>query len=393
MHFLKTADSDDSKSLLYYYTEGSKRKSSSIVWFGKPDLQSVMIKEVDYQFSIKLFPMKALQYFGPKDLRFVDVEKPTITNDEVLLEIRKVGICGTDLHIYNGGMKVPTPLTLGHEFVGEVVEVGRDVKHVAVGDRAVAEHVVGCGACPYCRQGKRNLCVKPTVIGIHEAGALAEFMAVPADLVYKLPQDLNEDDGVLVEPLSIALYAVRKAQVSVGQTVGVVGQGPLGLLVDQVAKANGGTVYGIDIMPARLAYAKSHEFIAAAINPKDGSPLTQFTKQTGLDGMDIVFEVAGQEQTARTTLELARPGGKVVILGVFEHDVTINAMQIVKKELQVFGSWTCIYAFEPTLVLLQSGRIDTAGLITHRYSFDQALKAFDESAQYTDNRIKSVIEF
>src|SRR3989344_2131835 len=116
--------------------------------------------------------MKALQYFGAHDLRFAEVEKPTIGADEILLKTAKVGICGTDLHIYSGGMHVPTPLIMGHEFVGEVAEVDRNVLHVAVGDNAVAEHAVGCNVCTYCRQGKRNLCIKPTVLGIHTPGAL-----------------------------------------------------------------------------------------------------------------------------------------------------------------------------------------------------------------------------
>ncbi len=152
--------------------------------------------------------MKALQFFGKKDLRFVEIPEPEIKANEVLMRVKKVGICGTDLHIYNGGMSVPTPLILGHEFVGDLVKVGEQVTNVSVGDRAVAEHVVGCEKCTYCIQGKRNLCKNPTVIGIHRPGALAEYVVLPAELVYKLPDELSYDEGVLVEPVSIAVYAV-----------------------------------------------------------------------------------------------------------------------------------------------------------------------------------------
>lgn len=337
--------------------------------------------------------MKALQYTGPKRLAFTDLPTPTITNDEVLLQVKKVGICGTDLHIYNGGMNLPTPLVMGHEFVGDVAKVGGNIHHVKVGDRAVAEHVIGCGACFYCRQGKRNLCIKPTVIGLHKPGALAEYIAVPADLVYPLPQELDYDAGVLVEPLSIAVYAVRKASVSVGSTVAVVGQGPIGLFVDQVAKADGGVVYGFDVMESRLAYAKDHTYVYHAINSKVSHYLETFRQASGSDGADFVFECVGIEQTARASLDLARPGGKVIILGVYEHDILVNMMQVVKKELEVQGSWTCIFSFEPTIELLKSGQIHTEGLITHRYSFGDAGKAFEESSNYTGNRIKTVIEF
>src|SRR5258708_35931586 len=135
--------------------------------------------------------MKAFQFFGKNDLRLVDVPEPSISDTDVLLKIKKVGICGTDLHIYTGGMQVQTPLVLGHEFVGDVVKTGKDVTKVKVGERAVAEHVIGCGKCLYCQEGKRNLCKNPTVIGLHRQGALAEYIVIPEERVYSLPQELS----------------------------------------------------------------------------------------------------------------------------------------------------------------------------------------------------------
>lgn len=337
--------------------------------------------------------MKALQYLGPRQLQFADLPKPTLSETDVLLKIKKVGICGTDLHIYNGGMNVPTPIVLGHEFVGDVVEVGSNVHHVKVGDKAVGEHVIGCGTCVYCREGKRNLCIKPAVIGLHKPGVLAEFLVLPKQLVYPLPPNVDYDAGVLVEPISIAVYAVRKAAVDVGQTVAVIGQGPIGLFVDQVAKANGGIVYGLDIQDNRLHYAKEKHYVDQTINSSQSDALQILGQMTNTDGADVVFEAVGIEKTAQLALDLARPGGKVVVLGVFEHDVLVNMMQVVKKELTVMGSWTCLYAFEPTIQLLASGRVLADGLITHRYAFGDAIKAFEESSKYTDNRIKTVIEF
>src|SRR5579864_9405424 len=131
--------------------------------------------------------MKAFQFFDKNDLRLVELPEPTVGDCDVLLKIKKVGICGTDLHIYTGGMPVKSPLVLGHEFVGDVANIGKDVTKVKVGDRAVAEHVIGCGKCNYCQEGKRNLCKNPTVLGLHRAGALAEYLVVPEELVYLLP--------------------------------------------------------------------------------------------------------------------------------------------------------------------------------------------------------------
>ncbi len=336
--------------------------------------------------------MKALQFFGKKDLRFVEIPEPEIKANEVLMRVKKVGICGTDLHIYNGGMSVPTPLVLGHEFVGDLVKVGEQVTNVSVGDRAVAEHVVGCEKCTYCIQGKRNLCKNPTVIGIHRPGALAEYVVLPAELVYKLPDELSYDEGVLVEPVSIAVYAVRKTYVDVGDRVAVVGQGPVGLLVDYVAKASGGIVFGFDKHDNRLGYAKDHNYVYKAFNIGEERYKEQF-RNDAPEGADIVFEVVGSDSSAELALELAKPGGRVTILGVFEHDVMINMMQIVKKELKVRGSWTCIFSFEQTMLFMKSQKLDTNQLITHRYSFEDAVKAFDESLTDKSNRIKSIIEF
>jgi len=337
--------------------------------------------------------MKAFQLFGKQDLRLVELPEPEIGDNDVLLKTKKVGICGTDLHIYNGGMNVPLPLVMGHEFVGDVVKIGAAVKNIKIGDRAVAEHVIGCGACFYCKQGKRNLCKNPTVIGLHTAGALAEYMKIPSELVYSLPTDLTYDEGVLVEPLSIAVYAVRNTKLRVGDNVAVVGQGPIGLLVDQVAKTAGATVFGFDHHENRLQFAKERGYIYQGIDISKENFLDTFKQMVSNDGADVVFEAVGSDSSAELALELARAIGKVTILGVFEHNVQINMMNIVKKELSVQGSWTCIFSFPQTLLLLQSKSIDLASFITHRYSFVDTIKAFQEALTDKTNRIKSIIEF
>jgi len=336
--------------------------------------------------------MKVLQYFGKQDLRFVDLPEPQIQEDEVLMKINKVGICGTDLHIYNGGMNVQTPLVLGHEFVGDIVKIGSKVLEVKVGDRAVAEHLIGCGKCLYCQEGKKNLCKNPTVIGLNRQGALAEYISIPSNLIFKLPEELSYDEGVLVEPLSIAVYAVRKSEIKVGDKVTVIGQGPIGLLVDFVAKASGGTIFGLDKHNNRIAYAIDHGYISKGFNIETEDYLKQLSEEVP-DGADIVFEAVGSDTSAELALELTRPAGKVIVLGVFEHNVMINMMNIVRKELQVSGSWTCVFSFEETISLMKSQKLNANQLITHRYPFLDAIKAFQEASSDKGNRIKSVIEF
>ncbi|CAN5198055.1 2,3-butanediol dehydrogenase [soil metagenome] len=336
--------------------------------------------------------MKVLQYFGRNDLRFVEVAIPEIADTEILMKIKKVGICGTDLHIYNGGMNVPIPLVMGHEFVGDIVKIGKSVTKLALGDRAVAEHVIGCGQCTYCLEGKRNLCKSPVIIGQHRQGALAEYVVLPSELVYRLPDELSYDEGVLVEPLSIAVYAIRKVGVRVGDQIAVVGQGPIGLLMDYVAKSSGAQVFGFDKHDNRLGYAKEHGYVSQGYNIMADQFLTDF-KKDAVDGADIVFEAVGSDTSAKLAFTLAKPGGKVVILGVFEHDVMINMMDIVRKELEVLGSWTCLSSFEETMLLMRTQKLDVSQLITHRYPFAKAIEAFEISATDKYNKIKSIIEF
>ena len=336
--------------------------------------------------------VKVLQYLGAQRLEFVDMPQPQITDDEVLLKIKTVGICGTDIHIYHGGMSVPTPLVLGHEFVGDVVRVGMNVKSIKIGDRVVAEHVIGCGTCVYCASGRKNLCLNPTVIGLQRQGALAEYLAVPAALVYILPKSMTYDQGVLVEPLSIAVYAAQKAAMTVGQSALVIGQGPIGLLLDQVIDAAGGVVYGCDIEKSRLDFAQQHGYIKWGLNSKQDNAVADFEQHTGQTGVDVVFECVGREETLHLALQVAKPGGKVVVLGVFEHAISLDMMLVVKKELTIVGSWTCHDVFPQTIELLHHEKVILDGIITHRYPFSKAREAFIEASSYSDKRIKSVID-
>jgi threonine dehydrogenase-like Zn-dependent dehydrogenase len=199
--------------------------------------------------------MKALQYVEKEKLVFTEIPDPEPGDTDVILKIKQVGICGTDLHIYHGGMpELPTPLVLGHEFVGDVVKVGKNVQNVKVGDLATAEHVTGCGHCRHCRVGRPNICKTPRVYGLHRPGALAECMSIPADLVFALPEGMDYDQGVLVEPLSIAVYAVRKSGIQLGDVACVIGQGPIGLFMDQVLKAAGGISPDLDNAGAHYAF-------------------------------------------------------------------------------------------------------------------------------------------
>jgi threonine dehydrogenase-like Zn-dependent dehydrogenase len=336
--------------------------------------------------------MKSLIYTGPHRLQYVDVPKPKIKAGEVLLQIKSVGICGTDLHIYNGGMNLPTPLTMGHEFSGVIAAVGAAVKNFKVGDRVVAEHVINCGKCYYCLSGKPNLCANAKIIGLHRPGALAEYLAIPAALVYKIPASLSFEEAAMIEPLSIAYYATKQAGGVLEKKVAVIGQGPIGLLVDQILRQGGAEVIGIDIADWRLNFAKKKKWANYVINSRKKS-WTKELKKIAPDGVDIVFEVVGQEATAEMAMEIARRDGDIFILGVFESPAKLNMMNIVKKELNVYGSWTCAFSFPPAIDLVARRKIDLKSLITNRYPAKDGALAFQDAAAYKGRRIKTVINF
>lgn len=334
--------------------------------------------------------MKALVYAGKKKMVLKSIPKPTVKADEALLKIKSVGICGTDLHIFNGGTATKPGTVIGHEFSGIVAAVGRHVTNVKKGDRVVAEHVVSCGKCYYCLRGQPNLCVKASVLGIDRAGALAEFMVVPAKLVYRFPASLSFDEAALIEPLTIALFAVSAAGFLLEKRVAVIGQGPIGVLLDQVLEAAGARVIGIDVMDARLGFAKKKGWAHHVLNSSSKTFWKQYQAIAGM-GVDAVFEAVGKDATANLSFELPRRDGNVYLLGVFEKPATIDLMKLVKKELNVFGSWTCSFSFPAAIELVAEKKIDLKSLITHVYRFEDGVKAFEESASYTGNRIKTII--
>jgi len=337
--------------------------------------------------------MKALVYKKPKTLIYTDVPKPKIKAHEVLLKIKSVGICGTDLHIYSGGMNLPTPLIMGHEFSGLIETVGNKVTHLKPGDRVVGEHVISCHKCYYCLKGKPNLCLNARVIGLHRPGALAEYLAIPAELVYKIPPSINFDEATLIEPLTIALYAIREANQLLDKNVAVIGQGPIGLLLDQTLKAAGANVIGIDIQEPRLQFAKKKKWIDYAINSKKENVIKKIEKITQTIGTDLTFEVVGREITAQMALDITSRDGDIFLLGVFEEPSKLDLMKIVKKELNIHGSWTCAFSFPEALDLVAKGKIDLTNLITHRYTAKDGAKAFEEAFSYSEKRIKTIINF
>jgi len=334
--------------------------------------------------------MQALVFEGKGKLAIRHLPRPELGHADVLMKIRAVGICGTDLHIYNGGTSTKPGTVIGHEFSGEVAAVGKGVTNVAVGDRVVGEHVIACKRCLYCRTGRPNLCQSASVIGLDRPGALAEYLALPADLVFAAPKGVPFEEAALIEPLSIAVYAAREAGFLLEKRVGVIGQGPIGLFLDQVMHAAGAQVIGLDTLDHRLRFARVQGWVDFTINPK-ADDVHRAVEAITKHGFDVAFEAVGKEQTMDLALQIVRRGAKVFVLGVFETPAKIDMMQVVKKELELIGSWTCAHSFPAAIRLVENKKVELGKLITHRYAFADSTKAFAEASTYNENRIKTVI--
>ncbi len=334
--------------------------------------------------------MRALLYEGKNTLRFRTVPLPKIGTEDVLLCIRSVGICGTDLHIYHGGMDIPPGTILGHEFSGEIAKVGSRVKRLNVGDRVVAEHVIACGACHYCKRGKPNLCLQAKVLGLHLPGALAQYMRVPASLVHGIPPTVSFDEASLIEPLAIAVYTASVAGYLLEKKVAVVGQGPIGVLLDHVLTAGGAQVVGIDVLDDRLRFVRQQGWTHLVLNPQRSDFRKRMAAFAPI-GVQDAFEVVGKAATADLCVDLTRKNGSVYLLGIFESKASIDLMKVVKKELHVNGSWTCAFAFPRAIELVREKKVNLKELITHTYTFKNAARAFAEADAYAGKRMKTII--
>lgn len=333
--------------------------------------------------------MKAAVLYGEADIRFEDVDKPRIQAHEVLIAPKLVGICGTDLHFYRGHRQIEKPLILGHEFTGTVVEVGKSVSKFKIGDRVVGEHVIGCGKCTYCKDHQENLCHKKRIIGVSEHGALAEYLAVPAALLYKLPPKFTFEQAALVEPLSIAVYAVNKVPLKKGMTAAVLGQGMIGLMIAQVLKSKGVRVLGVDVVKERLDFAQRENYVDDIFVSSSESSKEIAAKYPHID---LVFEVVGHDVTAQLALSIVKNSGTVMLLGIFRPGNTIDLVEIVRKELTVLGSINCVGTFEEAIDLLAKKKVKIDGLITFRYPLEQTKEAFEATIANPAQSIKTVIE-
>lgn len=314
--------------------------------------------------------MKSLICDSPGVLRLAQVPMPVRRPDQVLLRIRRVGICGTDLHIFQGTQPyLNYPRVMGHELSGEVVEAPAG-SGLAPGDQVYVMPYMSCGACHACRQGKTNCCMKIEVLGVHCDGGLTEYLALPARFAFKT-DGISLDDAAMLEFLAIGAHAVRRAAIGVGQKTLVVGAGPIGIAVTLFARLHGADVTVLDTRADRLAFCRDVLAVPQAVQagPDDHEQLRQLS---GGDFFDVVFDATGNPTAMERGFALVAHGGTYVLVSIVSGPITFSDPEFHKREMTLKGSRNAtVQDFEEVLAAMRAGHVPTGALNTHRATLEQ----------------------
>jgi threonine 3-dehydrogenase len=332
--------------------------------------------------------MKALVKAKPeRGIWMEDIAPPKVGHNDVLIKVNRTAICGTDIHIYQwddwAKATIPVPLAIGHEFSGEIVEIGSEVKGFDAGDRVSAEGHITCGVCRNCRAGRRHLCINTVGVGVHRPGAFAEYLSVPAFNVFKLPDVISDDMAAILDPLGNATHTALSFDL-VGEDVLITGAGPIGIMAVAIARYAGARHIVItDINDYRLEHATRMGATVALNVTRDS--LDDTMKELGMtEGFDVGMEMSGNPQAFRDMLRTMHHGGKVAILGIPPEDSSIDWHEVIFKGLilkgiygrEMFETWYKMSS------MLQSG-LNIEAIITHHFDVDDFQPAFElmESGQ------------
>jgi threonine 3-dehydrogenase len=326
--------------------------------------------------------MKALvKRYPERGLWLEDVPVPEIGEQDVLVKIHKTSICGTDLHIYEwndwASSTVPIPMQIGHEFVGEVAEMGSLVQGLSVGETVSGEGHIVCGHCRNCRAGRRHLCVNSRGIGVNRPGCFAEYLSIPATNVFPIPHNITEDEAAILDPFGNAVHTALSFDL-IGEDVLITGAGPIGIMAAVVAQHVGARYVVItDFNEYRLDLARKMG-ISHAVNPRR-TKLRDLEKTLGMtEGFDVGLEMSGSPAALRDLIDLTRGGGKLALLGILPRGTSIDWSEVVFKGLFIKGIYgrEMFETWYKMLSMLQSG-LNISPILTHRFTIDQYRDAFE----------------
>jgi L-iditol 2-dehydrogenase len=341
--------------------------------------------------------MKSLLLTEYNHLEIADMPAPVAGPEEVLVRVEACGICGSDVHGYDGstGRRIP-PIVMGHEAAGMVAAVGAGVTDYAVGDRVTFDSTVYCGKCEFCLRGEINLCENREVIGVscgdyRRHGAFAEYVALPARILYRLPGDFSFSDAAMLEAVSVGLHGVQMAELKGGETALVIGAGMIGLLTLQAAKALGcARVLVADVDESRLKLAKevgADETLCAS-----GTELVAAVlRLTGGRGVDVALEAVGRNETVQGAIDCTRKGGKVVLIGNIAPEVTLPLQKVVTRQIRLQGSCASAGEYPLAIELIAAGKIKVRPLITAVAALEDGPSWFNRLHAREPNLMKVIL--
>jgi L-iditol 2-dehydrogenase len=347
--------------------------------------------------------MLAARLYGPSDLRIDDLPHPGPPGPgQALLRVTAVGICGSDLHTYQdariGDTALQAPLTLGHEFAGVVEAVGPDAldghfQPLHVGARVAVDPAQPCGRCEMCEQGNPNLCWRLHFCGLYpDDGSLCQWMHVPAHTCFPVPDALDDAAAAMLEPLGVAIHAVDLARIRVANSVAILGAGPIGLLILQLARLSGADpIFVSDRLPWRLDVAR--RMGAVPLNYDEVDPLRAVREATEGRGVDVAIEAAWADHSVQQAAEMARLGGRLVLVGIPGDDhLTLKHSTARRKGLTIRLSRRMQHSYPRAISLALRGAVDLHGLISHRLPLEQAPEAFALNVAYREQVVKVMID-
>lgn len=330
---------------------------------------------------------------NPKEITFNEVPVPEIKADQVLVKIMKIGVCGSDIHVYHGKHPFTSyPVTQGHEVSGEIVKLGEKVTGFTVGQKVTIQPQVVCGKCYPCRHGKYNLCEELKVMGFQTTGTASEFFAVDAAKVTALPEDMSYDEGAMIEPLAVAVHAVKRAGDVKGMKIAVLGAGPIGILVAQTAKGLGAeSVMITDVSDLRLEKAKECG-VDFCINTKEKDFGEAMLENFGPDKADVIYDCAGNNITMGQAIKYARKGSTIILVAVFAGMAEIDLAVLNDHELDLNTSM--MYRNEDyieAIRLVNKNKVALKPLISKHFSFQDYKAAYEYIDANRETTMKVII--
>ncbi|HWR28518.1 MAG TPA: zinc-binding alcohol dehydrogenase family protein [Negativicutes bacterium] len=334
--------------------------------------------------------MKAVCLQSPGKIKVQEVPHQLRKTDEILIRVRSLGICGSDIGAFMGtNPLVSYPRIIGHEVAGEVVDVPNDEKDLSVGDHVVLEPYVYCGHCYPCQSNRTNCCENLKVLGVHIDGAMSEYFSHPRHLVHKVAHNIPWDLLAIVEPLTISMHSVKRSRVKKGEHVVITGAGPIGLLAAQYALTLAATPIIVDPVEERLQFAQALG-VKHVINPTRKNAINEIKTITNGRMAEVVIEASGNAAAIRSSIDYISYAGRIALVGWPKSEVSLPTALFTKKELDIVGSRNSFHAFPESIELVGQRKVNVAAVITKTISFEEIPAAVADIAAHPGNYLKVV---